>query len=198
MSDILNVVVSTLELTIDDTVGGISRGDLPVVKFNQTQLLQLMQKSGGKRPEDRSAAPPEINITAKREHSAWRIAVRDNGEGFDMQYASHIFQPLTLSSGDDRGTGIGLAICRKIVEGRGGRIWVESAPGKVRHSSLRSPTQIQLMINSLRLGSSTLFPLDLVGITKLVAVGFENLRVLACVTVTCFAIFDRVSPDLTV
>jgi PAS domain S-box-containing protein len=131
MSDILNVVVSTLELTIDDTGATISRGDLPVVKFNQTQLLQLVQNLVGNALKYRSAAPPEINITAEREHGAWRIAVRDNGEGFDMQYASQIFQPFKrLSSGDDRGTGIGLAICRKIVEGRGGRIWVESAPGK--------------------------------------------------------------------
>ena len=85
---------------------------------------------------------PVITIDAEREKDAWTIAVRDNGMGFDMRYAEQIFDPFKrLQRDEDHGTGIGLAICRKIVESRGGRIWAESRRGSEQRFTSRSPTR---------------------------------------------------------
>jgi signal transduction histidine kinase len=98
--------------------------------MDETRLLQVMQNLIGNALKYRSEARPRIVVSAEREESGWKFSVRDNGTGFGIEHADKIFQPFTrLRRGDDGGTGIGLAICRKIVEGRGGRIWVESEPG---------------------------------------------------------------------
>jgi len=103
---------------------------LPVVRFNQTQLLQVMQNLIGNALKYRTARPPQIRVCAEREEAGWKVCVSDNGAGFDMTHAERIFKPFNrLHRGDDGGTGIGLAICKKIIESRGGRIWAESEPG---------------------------------------------------------------------
>jgi PAS domain S-box-containing protein len=127
---VIDYVCSNLELAIEDSGASIRCETLPTVQFNDTRLIQLMQNLIGNALRYRGQTPPEIRITAEREPDAWRFAVRDNGIGFEMRDAQRIFEPFRrLQRGDDGGTGIGLAICKKIVEGRGGRIWAESAPG---------------------------------------------------------------------
>jgi two-component system, chemotaxis family, sensor kinase Cph1 len=78
----------------------------------------------------RPGEKPRIHVRAEREGSEWRLAVRDEGIGFDPQYADTIFAAFKRlhSRGKYPGTGIGLAICKRIVEGHGGRIWADSKP----------------------------------------------------------------------
>jgi signal transduction histidine kinase len=77
----------------------------------------------------RSEAAPVVTISAARMVDGWQFSVADNGVGFDMSRAKHIFLPFKRLRQDGIGTGMGLPICKKIVESRGGRIWAESTVG---------------------------------------------------------------------
>jgi light-regulated signal transduction histidine kinase (bacteriophytochrome) len=95
-------------------------------------LEQLFQNLIGNAIKYRSEAPPQIEISARRSPQEWTFHVKDNGIGIDPQYAKQVFGIFKRlhSSESYSGTGIGLAICQKIVERYGGRIWVESELGK--------------------------------------------------------------------
>ena len=104
-------------------------GELPVVTGDKVQLTQLLQNLVSNALKYHSDNPPVIRIRAKEEPSSWRFSVEDNGIGIDPQFFDKIFiifQRLHNKT-DYSGTGIGLAICKKIVERHGGRIWVESS-----------------------------------------------------------------------
>jgi light-regulated signal transduction histidine kinase (bacteriophytochrome) len=98
---------------------------------NRVKLLQVLQNLIENAVKFRSEAPPQVHISARQENDKWVFSVKDNGIGFSMDYVGRIFQPFRrLHSVDDyRGAGIGLSICKKIVEQHGGRIWAESTPG---------------------------------------------------------------------
>jgi light-regulated signal transduction histidine kinase (bacteriophytochrome) len=126
---VMDLVCGNLELLIEDTGATIVRGELPVIEFEEMQLLQLIQNLIGNAVKYRREAP-RITIGARRERSGWTFSVSDNGVGFDSSSAEQVFMPFKrLQNTDDGGSGIGLAICKKIVESRGGRIWAESVPG---------------------------------------------------------------------
>ena len=96
------------------------------------QLKQVIENLLSNAVKFRGPAPPRIHLAARRHGPEWVFSVRDNGIGLDPQYAHRIFQMFQRlhTRREYPGTGIGLAICKRIVERHGGRIWVESAPGQ--------------------------------------------------------------------
>ncbi|MGI8635230.1 MAG: sensor histidine kinase, partial [Segetibacter sp.] len=104
---------------------------LPVVKGNKTQILQLFQNLVGNAIKYRSSIPPVINISFEEEKPFYKFAISDNGIGIDPRFFNKIFIIFQRLHNREEysGTGIGLAICKKIIDKHGGRIWVDSNPG---------------------------------------------------------------------
>jgi PAS domain S-box-containing protein len=121
-----------LQVAIREKSAAISHDPLPTVKGDEGQLTLLLQNLVGNALKFCRDGSPEIHVGAARDGAAWVVSVRDNGIGIDPQYFDRIFvifQRLHTRT-EYEGTGIGLALCKKIVERHGGRIWVESAPGR--------------------------------------------------------------------
>lgn len=129
---VLELVLTTLHLTIQENQAVVTYDTLPTVQADAVQLHQLLQNLIGNALKFRSAAAPRIHISAHREGNEWLFAVQDNGIGIDPQYWERIFNVFQRLHTHEEypGTGIGLAICKKIVERHGGRIWVKSQPGE--------------------------------------------------------------------
>jgi light-regulated signal transduction histidine kinase (bacteriophytochrome) len=120
-----------LAAAIQEAGAQVTLGTLPTVIGNPQLLAQLFQNLIGNAIKYRSEQRPRIEITATPQNHEWVFAVRDNGIGFEPHYARQIFGVFKrLQNRSVSGTGIGLAICRRIVERHGGRIWAESEPGK--------------------------------------------------------------------
>jgi len=131
MEDALERATRNLRLAIQDSGAIIAHDDLPVVLADQVQMTQLLQNLIGNAIKFRGSKAPRIHVGVRRRDERWLFFVRDNGIGIDPQYAERIFVIFQRLHNRDEypGTGIGLAICRKIVERHGGEIWVESKPG---------------------------------------------------------------------
>ena len=110
----------------------IIAGSLPMVVFDKIQLVQVFQNLIGNALKFVGESAPVVTISAERLEGAWVFAVQDNGIGIDASYHARIFDIFQRlhSRAEYPGTGIGLAICKRIIERHGGRIWVESAPGQ--------------------------------------------------------------------
>jgi signal transduction histidine kinase len=132
LNEVYGRVTGNLKLLIAESNATITRGELPTVMADQMQMTQLLQNLVGNAVKYRGEAPPAVHVQAERRSHEWLISVTDNGIGIDPKYFDKIFilfQRLH-GKGEYSGTGIGLSICKKIVENHGGRIWVESAPGR--------------------------------------------------------------------
>ena len=128
----LNRALENLGPSIADAKANVTSGPMPTVLSNQTQLSQLFQNLIGNAVKfHRPDKPPEIRIDCRKSQGAWRFEVHDNGIGIAPKDYDRIFQIFQrLHTRDEyHGTGIGLALCKKIVERQGGRIWVESQKG---------------------------------------------------------------------
>lgn len=128
---VLDRVLKSLKLAIEDTGAAITRDPLPTVLGDPVQLSQLFQNLLTNAIKFRGEKPPRVAITCSKNGSAWKISFRDNGIGISPEHADRIFvifQRLHTKT-EYPGTGIGLAICKKIVERHGGQVWVEPSPG---------------------------------------------------------------------
>jgi hypothetical protein len=132
-SAVLEKTLSGLEVSIQESGASIHKGALPRVRMHEFQLEQIFQNliSNAIRYRRHDDAP-EIHISATRQGKEWRFAVQDNGIGIDPKFKEQVFGIFKRlhNSGQYPGTGMGLAICQRIVERVGGRIWVESEPGR--------------------------------------------------------------------
>jgi len=132
MAHVVVAAEHNLQLVIEDTAALISHDSLPVVNGDIVQLTQLFQNLLENAIKFRGTDPPQIHISVHHADGEWEFRVSDNGIGFDRKFAGRIFvifQRLHAREAFE-GTGIGLAICRKIVERHGGRIRAESVPGR--------------------------------------------------------------------
>jgi PAS domain S-box-containing protein len=131
-SGVLGRVLTDLEMTIEERGAVVTHGTLPEVMGDATQLQQVFQNLISNAIKFRGQEPPRIHVSCERSGDDWLFSVRDNGIGIDPQYSDRIFVIFRRlhTKAEYPGTGIGLAICRRVVERHGGRIWVESEPGK--------------------------------------------------------------------
>jgi light-regulated signal transduction histidine kinase (bacteriophytochrome) len=128
---VLTQVLANLEAVIRQSQAHVHVGPLPVVLGDQTQLVQLFQNLIVNAIKFHRDADPVVEIAATREESLWQFSVADNGIGIRPEHFEQIFQVFHRLHGKEYpGTGIGLALCKKIVERHGGRIWLESQPGQ--------------------------------------------------------------------
>ena len=129
---ILDKALANLSMVIRDSGASISRTSLPHVHIADFQLEQVFQNLIANAIRYRRDVPPHISIAAHRQGDVWRFSVEDNGIGIEPEYRQQIFGIFKRlhSMADYPGTGMGLAICKRIVERAGGRIWVESEPGR--------------------------------------------------------------------
>jgi len=129
---VMQQVITTLKTSIEENSAVVNYGNLPTVNANQTQLIQLFQNLISNAIKfKKHDVKPVVNVSAKHSGHEWMLSVSDNGIGIDKEFSDKIFVIFQRlhNNHDYPGTGIGLAICKKIVEKLGGHIWVESEPG---------------------------------------------------------------------
>ena len=125
----LDDAVRNLKMAVEESNASITHGELPAIHADRMQVTQLFQNLLANAIKFRRNVPLEIHVDAVRGDGEWIFSVRDNGMGFDPAYARKVFVIFQRLHGREySGTGIGLAICKRIVERRGGRIWVEAQP----------------------------------------------------------------------
>ncbi len=127
----LEEAIQNLQVALQESGGKVVYGKLPPVTGSRTQIVQLFQNLIGNAIKFHGEAPPVIEVDAKDGGLHYRFSVRDNGIGIDGKYAGRIFDIFRRLHSQDEypGTGVGLAICKKVVDRHGGKIWVESEPG---------------------------------------------------------------------
>ncbi|MFW6112601.1 MAG: sensor histidine kinase [Chloroflexota bacterium] len=129
---LLRSVVGMLDITVQEASARVTWSEMTQVVADESQLLQLFQNLIANAIKYRRDEPPYIHISVEERNNEWLFAFQDNGIGIEPQYQErvfHIFQRLHTKDKFD-GTGVGLAVCRRIVERHGGQIWLESEPGR--------------------------------------------------------------------
>jgi light-regulated signal transduction histidine kinase (bacteriophytochrome) len=129
---VLEQALANLQVAIEENRAVITHDPLPAVMADATQIVQLFQNLIGNAIKFRRQEPPQVHISAQAKGKEWEFSVRDNGIGIDPQYAERIFVIFQRlhNKAEYAGSGIGLAVCKRIVERHGGRIWVESLLGQ--------------------------------------------------------------------
>ncbi len=132
MEAVLADTLNNLQEAVRESGGQVHHDPLPEVRADAGQMRQLLQNLIGNALKFHGETPPQVHVSAAPDPDGWRFAVRDNGIGIDPRFFERIFVVFQrLHTRDEySGTGIGLAVCKKIVERHGGRIWVESAPNQ--------------------------------------------------------------------
>jgi PAS domain S-box-containing protein len=132
LEDILNQAVTNLKVVIEENKAVATHDPLPTVMADSSQMVQLFQNLISNAIKFRGEEPPRIHISAQRKGDDWVFSVEDNGIGISPEFMGHLFQIFQREHAANKypGTGIGLAICKRIVERHGGRIWAESVHGR--------------------------------------------------------------------
>ncbi len=130
-AEVLDLILKNLTVTIEETGAIITTESLPVVMVDATQLGQVFQNLIGNAIKFHGEQRPAIHLGVKEANDAWQFSVKDNGIGIEPQYFDRLFKVFQRLNPKDQypGTGIGLAVCKRIVERHGGKIWVESELG---------------------------------------------------------------------
>jgi len=131
-NQVLEAALANLKVAIDESGAKISHQPLPTVRGDIVQLIQLFQNLVGNAIKFHGKEPPRVDITVKEKDDEWVFSFRDNGIGIDPKHFERIFEIFQRlhTRTEYPGTGIGLSICKRIVERHGGRMWVESKPGE--------------------------------------------------------------------
>jgi signal transduction histidine kinase len=130
MDVMLRIVLAGLDQELRANEAEVTYGELPCVRGDPDRLADLLKNLLRNALRHRGKAPPRIQVTAERQSNEWLLAVRDNGPGIEAEYLESVFKPFERLQGRQRGgPGLGLAICRAIVERHGGSIWAESETG---------------------------------------------------------------------
>jgi light-regulated signal transduction histidine kinase (bacteriophytochrome) len=129
---VVGEVLRDLAVVIAETHAQVSYSGLPTLLGDREQLGSVFRNLIGNALKYRGSEPPRVQVSARRERDGWLFSVRDNGLGIAPQHQERIFKIFQRLHGRDQytGTGIGLALCKRIVESHGGRIWVESQEGQ--------------------------------------------------------------------
>jgi PAS domain S-box-containing protein len=129
---VLERALANLKLAIEEAKATVTTDAMPVVPADESQLEHVFLNLIGNALKFRGSQRPEVHVTAAQQDGDWMFSVRDNGIGIEQQYFDRIFVIFQRLHGREEypGTGIGLAITKRIVERHGGRIWVESQPGR--------------------------------------------------------------------
>jgi len=130
---VFNQALDNLKVAIEENNATITHDPLPTVMADVTQMIQLFQNLAGNAIKFRKKEePPRVHVSARRKENEWLFSVRDNGIGISPEFQSRLFNIFQRehTASEYPGTGIGLAICKKIVERHGGRIWAESVHGE--------------------------------------------------------------------
>ncbi len=132
MRAVFEAARDNLRVAIEESGAQLTSDELPAVLGDETQLVQLLQNLMANAIKFRSERSAEVHVGVRWAEGEWLFWVSDNGIGIEEQYRERIFRIFQRlhGKGEYPGTGIGLAVCKKIVERHGGRIWVESEPGE--------------------------------------------------------------------
>ena len=129
LGSLMAEVTEDLRPRLADARATVDVGDLPAVRGDARQLRRLMQNLISNAVKFRADAPPRVEVSAAESAGGWVVTVRDNGVGVAPDESGRIFGMFARAHSEQEGTGIGLAVCRRVVEAHGGRIWVEPAEG---------------------------------------------------------------------
>ncbi|NUM54579.1 MAG: PAS domain-containing protein [Candidatus Hydrogenedentes bacterium] len=141
LNECVALALDALQFRIEQEQAVIVQTTLPSVRVDKTLMAQLYQNLIGNAIKFHGSSAPRVRLTVESTHEQYILGIADNGIGIKAEYGEQIFAPFKRLHGrhEYEGTGIGLAICRKIVERHGGRIWVESAPGQGSHFKFTLP-----------------------------------------------------------
>jgi light-regulated signal transduction histidine kinase (bacteriophytochrome) len=158
LGDVFHDSSTLLEASIRDSGGQVTCGELPAVLGDRSQLAQLMLNLIGNGLKYHGAEPPHVHVSAELgpKENEWIISVRDNGIGIEPKYFERVFE-IFKRLHDQReypGTGIGLAVCRRVVERHGGAIWVESEPGRGSNFRFSIPTDATRRMSKTETGGT--------------------------------------------
>jgi chemotaxis family two-component system sensor kinase Cph1 len=130
MNALLRTVLARLGEELRESGAEVACGELPRISGNPDRLVQVFEILLRNALRHRAERPPRINVTAEKQDEEWLFTVRDNGPGIDAAFLERIFKPFErLYTTESQGAGMGLAICRAIVERHGGKLWAESQTG---------------------------------------------------------------------